>query len=270
MSTPGVTLRADDGVIERHRAEYLAQLVAPLDDMWAAFADGASGHALRAGDVEVGSCCVDEERQLLRFHLRPAWQHRSEELLRLVLEELEVESLLVATLDPGFLGPALDVAARIELHTLLYAPTVAPEAQVLDGLVVARVEDHARVVAFEEATLGAPRAFLEGYLRARIEREELLLHVEGSEILAAGELRRDRQQAGIAQLGVVVAAPARGRGLGARLLATLVARSRTEGLTPICSTEVGNHAARRAIERAGFRPAHRLVRVSFERSTPAP
>ncbi len=270
MNDPRLSLRVDDEVIGQQRAEYLAQLLAPLDDMWAAFADGAAGYSLRAGEDVVGSCCVDDERRLLRFYLRPAWQHRSEELLRLVLEELEVESLLVSTLDPGFLGPALDVAARIEPHTLLYAPTVAPEVQALDRLAVARVGDHARVVDFEEATLGAPRAFLEGYLLARIEREELLLHWEGSEVIAAGELRRDRQQPGIAQLGVVVAAPARGRGLGARLLATLVARSRAEGLTPICSTEVGNRAARRAIERAGFRPAHRLLRITFERSTPAP
>lgn len=267
---PRITLRADAGVLARHRAEYLAQLVAPLDDMWAAFADGATAYALRLGDEEVGSCCVDDEKQLLRFHVKRSWQHRAEELLRFALQELGVAGLLVATLDPGFLAPALDVAARVEPHTLLYAPGAAAEVQALDGLVVAQLADHARVVAFEEATLGAPRAFLEGYLRARTEREELMLHQEGRALLAVGELRRDRQQPGIAQLGVVVAVPARGRGLAARLLTTLVARSRAEGLTPLCSTEVGNRPARRAIERAGFRPYHRLLRITLERATPAP
>jgi len=264
-----LTLQADVGVLERHRAGHLAQLVAPQDDMWAAFGDGATGYALRVGDEEVGSCRLDDEKQLLRFYLRPAWQQRAEELLRLVVEELGVANLLVATLDPGFLAPALDVAVRIEPHTLLYAHRVAPEVPALDGLDLARVEDHERVVAFEETTLGAPRAFLEGYVRARIEREELWLRQEGREIVAVGELRRDREQPGIAQLGVIVAVPARGRGLAARLLAALVARSRAEGLTPICSTEVGNRSARCAIERAGFRPHHRLVRIAFERAAPS-
>lgn len=263
--TPRFTLRADVGVLERHRAEYLDQLVAPLDDMWAAFAEGATAYALRVEEEEVGACCLDDEKQLLRFHLRPAWRHCSEALLRFVLEELGVTSLLVSTQDPGFLAPALGLGARSEPHTLLYTARVAAEVPALAGLVLAQLADHAQVVAFEEATLGAPRAFLEGYLRARIERGELWLHLEGRELLAVGELRRDRQQPGIAQLGVIVAVPARGRGLAARLLAGLVARSRAEGLTPVCSTEVANHAARRAIERAGFRPDHRLVRLTFAR-----
>jgi len=259
------TVRADSGALDRHRADFLAQLVAPLDDMWAAFAEAATAYALRIGEEEVGTCCLDDEKQLLRFYVRPGWQHRAEELLRFALEELAVTSLLVSTQDPGFLAPALDLVARSEPHTLFYAARVAAEVPPLDGLVLAQPADLERVVLFEEATLGAPRAFLEGYLRERLERGELWLHEEGRELLAVGELRRDRQQPGIAQLGVIVAIPARGRGLAARLLAGLVARSRAEGLTAVCSTEVGNHPARRAIERAGFRPDHRLVRLTFAR-----
>ena len=38
---------------------------------------------------------------------------------------------------------------------------------------------------------------------------------------------------------------------------------RAEGLAPYCSTEFANIAARRAIERAGFRANHRVLRVGF-------
>jgi hypothetical protein len=40
-------------------------------------------------------------------------------------------------------------------------------------------------------------------------------------------------------------------------------RSTGEGLAPICSTEVTNVGARRAIERAGFRATQRLLRIEF-------
>ena len=60
ISTPvepdQLSLRADAAsVYGDQRAEYLAQLVAPMDDMWAAFADMAAPHALRVGDEVVGS-----------------------------------------------------------------------------------------------------------------------------------------------------------------------------------------------------------------------
>lgn len=236
-----------------------------MDDMWAAFAEQASGYALLAGGEVVGSCSLDDERRLLRFHVRPAGLHRPGDLLRLVLEELAVAHLMVFTQDPGFLGPALEVASSVAPHSLCFASRNAPEVPPLEGLVVGALGDHERIVDFEEAELGAPRGFLEGYVRVRLERGEMLLHQDGRVPVAIGELRRDRLQPGIAQLGVIVARAARGLGIGARMLSSLVARSRAEGLTPVCSTEVGNASARRAIERAGFRPRHRLLRVGFER-----
>jgi len=81
-----LSLRADAAAVYAdHRAAYLAQLVAPMDDMWAAFADMATPHALMVGEQAVGSCCVDEEGQLLRFYVRPRFQHHATALLRLAL-----------------------------------------------------------------------------------------------------------------------------------------------------------------------------------------
>lgn len=108
-----------------------------------------------------------------------------------------------------------------------------------------------------------PREFLEGYDRERLQRRELLLYEDGARLLCVGELRRDQQQAGIAQLGLIVHAEQRGQGIGTRMLSSLVMRSRDEGLIPYCSTEVENLGARRAIERAGFRANHRLLQVEF-------
>lgn len=259
-----LSLRPDAApVYDDQRTAYLAQLVAPMDDMWAAFADMATPHALLVGEEVVGSCCRDEEGQLLRFYVLPRFQQHATDLLRLALKELEVERMMVCTLDPGYLCPALDVASSVEPHTLLFAPATEPEGPGLDDLDLAQPGDHQRIVDFQAEEVGAPRDFLEHYVRERLERREMLLFEEGSELLCVGELRRDRQQAGIAQLGLIVRGQERGKGIGSRMLSSLVTRSREQGLTPHCSTEVTNLGACRAIERAGFRADHRVLRVGF-------
>jgi len=259
------SLRADaESVYGEHRAAYLAQLVAPMDDMWAAFADMAAPHALAVrGDV-AGSCSVDDEGRLLRFYVVPRFQHHSESLLRLALRELEVAHMMVPTLDPNYLSSALDLASSVEPHTLLFAPLAEPEGPGLDDLGLAKPDDHQRIVDYQVEEIGAPREFLNHYVHERLERQEMLLFEEGSRLLCVGELRRDQQQAGIAQLGLIVRGEERGKGIGTRMLSSLVTRSRAQGLTPYCSTEVTNPGARRAIERAGFRANHRMLRVGFE------
>jgi GNAT superfamily N-acetyltransferase len=259
-----LSLRGDAASVhDDHRIEYLAQLVAPMDDMWAAFADMATPHALMVGDEVAGSCSVDEKNRLLRFYVRPRFQHHSVELLRLLLRECKIEHMMVFTLDPNYLSSALDVASSVEPHTLLFAPVTEPETKGLEGLRVADHGDHRCIVDFQAEEIGAPRDFLERYLHQRIERREILLFEEGSRILCSGELRRDPQQVGIAHLGLIVRERERGKGIGSRMLSSLVTLSRAEGLTPHCSTEVTNPGARRAIERAGFRANHRVLRVGI-------
>ncbi|MEM9457329.1 MAG: GNAT family N-acetyltransferase [Myxococcota bacterium] len=262
MATPELSLRTNAVSTYRdHEAGYIAQLVAPMDDMWAAFADMAAPHALRIGDEVVGSCCADDDRQLLRFYVEAPFLDRAEALLRLALRELGVRRMMVPTSDPGFLSAALDVGTGVECHTLLFEHVVAPARPGLDGLVVAEPGDHARLVAFEADATGAPLGFLESYIAARLDRRELLVLEAEGEILSIGELRRDTRQDRVAQLGVVVGKQHRGKGIASAMMASLVRRSRDEGLRPCCSTEVGNMGARRAIERAGFQARHRLLAI---------
>ena len=81
------------------------------------------------GDEVAGSCSVDEEGRLLRFYVLPRFQHRSVALLCLALRELEATCMMVYTLDPNYLSSAMDVASRVEPHTLLFASVTEPEQE---------------------------------------------------------------------------------------------------------------------------------------------
>ncbi|MDF1798511.1 MAG: GNAT family N-acetyltransferase [Planctomycetota bacterium] len=244
------------------RASYLSQLTGPLDDMWLAFADMATCHSLVLDGEVVGMCRVDDERRLLRFHVEPTASDHAGRLLELILDELEVEAMIVHTTDPGFLSAALDHSDKVVADSLLFAAQAKPEGPGLDELALAEGQDHARIVDFQEAATGMPRAFLEPYASQRLELGELLLLEEDGELTAVGELRRDQEQPGIAHLGVIVHAERRGRGIATRLLTELVHRCHAEGLAAHCSPELTTRGARRAIARAGFRANHRLLRVT--------
>jgi GNAT superfamily N-acetyltransferase len=262
VNTEQLSLRADaSSVYTEHRAEYLAQLVAPMDDMWAAFADMGAPHALMVGDEVAGSCVVDAEGQLIRFYVVPRFQNKSGALLRLALRELKSTQMMVFTNDPNYLSTALDVADSVESHTLLFAQIAETETPGLDGLRVATLEDQQHIVDFEVDAIGAPREFLDYYVGARLERSEIVLLEDGAQIRCVGELRRDDSQKGVSQLGMIVGTEERGQGIGSRMMSELVTRSGGEGLTPYCSTEMTNVGARRAIERAGFRATHRILLV---------
>jgi hypothetical protein len=62
------------------RSEYQSNLVAPLDDMWAAFADQAQPHALLIGQELAGCCSIDEAGELHHFFVRSEFEEGAEEL----------------------------------------------------------------------------------------------------------------------------------------------------------------------------------------------
>lgn len=245
------------------RREHLDSLAGPMDDMWLSFADQAEHHLLLLEQQPVGICAVHPEHGLLGFHVKRRFEHRAPALLRLALGRLQPAHMNVATLDPGFLAAALDVAASVETHTLMYSLVAEADSEGLGDLERAGAQDLEAVVDFQRQALGAPEEFLRAYGQQRIAAGELWLVISANQLQATGELRVDAHQEGIAQLGLVVGQEQRRKGLGSRLMCSLVERSQAQGLRPHCSTEVDNLGAQRAIERAGFRSSQRIVRVGF-------
>ncbi|CAN5603121.1 hypothetical protein BH11ACT8_BH11ACT8_11920 [soil metagenome] len=238
-------------------------LVAPEDDMWAAFADLAAPHALTLGAQLVGRFSVDEERRLHGFYVGDDFEAMAPALLAHVVEELGVSAAMASTVDPLFLARALAAGGPTRPVALIYDHVARPETEETLNVRLAVGADHAAAVAFCAGATGAPESFLVPYTAERIDLHELLLVEDAGAIVATGECRVDRRAPGHAHLGLVIGAEVRGQGLGSRLLHTLTGLCVEQGLTPRCSTEPTNLAAQRAIRRAGFRVRHQVLRVAM-------
>lgn len=242
---------------------YRRTLLAPQDDMWATFADLATPHALECDGHTAGCCAVNDDREMLFFHASESYRDRAGKLFGEAIRRLDTAAAVVCTNDPLFRSVCEAIGAASEATALLYRHEGKPSGAPLAPLRVATMDDHTDAVAFSQAATGMPRAFLEPYLAGHIGRGDILLHEDGGEIVATGECRTDLRQRGYAHLGIVVATDRRGHGLGSGLMHALVLEARQRGLTPLCSTEPNNVAARRAIDRAGFREYHRVMRVAL-------
>ena len=239
--------------------------VAPMDDMWAAFARMATPFMVLRDGKPIAHFAVDDQNELRMFHVRPAIA-RPDDVFRQVVNERGIGAALPATIDPAFTAHCLDHAAAVEVKALLYHHAVAPEPvkEPLGSMRVAADADHAAAVAFCQRAIGAPPEFLNGYLAQRIAAGELFLHATNDypdEILGTGEFRADDANPGTVHLGLIVGEAARGKGLGTAIFDYLVREAIRRNLTPLCSTEPENAAARRVIERSGFRSWHRVLRV---------
>lgn len=243
--------------------QYEASLTAPRDDMWASFSDMATTRAILVDGVVAGFCSVDEGNALHRFFVRPALVNNQAQILAEVVAQLGLTKAYPCTIDLAFTQTCLAVGARNVPVGLMYHHTqTAPETPGFEMQVSAEA-DLDRAVAFVCAATDDTEEFLRPYVAVRVSRRELFMMIEGSEWLAIGECRKDDRAPGFAHVGMIVGQKYRGAGLGTQVLSYLVQIAFERGWAPLCSTEPENRAARRAIERVGFREYHQVLRVDL-------
>ena len=100
-------------------------------------------------------------------------------------------------------------------------------------------------------------------LLERIAKKELSGIWRGGELLGAGELRVSPSQAGVADVGMVIAPIAREAGLATQILQQLRHDGQKRGYRLVCSTETTNVPAQKAIARAGFHSKHRILEIGL-------
>ena len=258
---------ADD--VAALREAHMASLAAPLDGMWEAFAAAAAHYAIHSETERLGYFCVNEEGQVLQFHLAPTSCTDAPSVFSEVVAHDDVRGAIVSTAEPVFLGLCLDHLKRTQVHTVLYedhvrgevAPPTLGELQ----LDVVEADELEAVADFERGCLDwDPGDWLAGYLKNLVARGELYAFRSGEELVAIGEVRKSDTQKPYADLGVMVARRHRGTGIASYVLWRLKDLCYDRSWKPICSTGVENIGAQRAIARVGFISRYRLLEIAFE------
>lgn len=253
---------------------YMRHTTAPLDGMWlCGLVPLARHYGLYEASELAGFCCVNEDGYLLQFLMDPKYQQRSSELFASIvhgdLSAGEIKGAFASTAEPEYLSLCADHYSSITVNALMYQLADTPwslQSRVVNTpLAMSAVEapQLAEAVEFAMAAIGAPPEWLTGYYANLIDRHELFGLWEEGRLIAAGESRGyDDYQTDYADVGVIVAASERSRGLATRVLKHLIAMNEEKSLSSICSTEAGNIAAQKAITRAGFLARNRILQFN--------
>ncbi len=256
------------------KQQYMNLTTAPLDGMWmAGFVPMARHFGIFENDRLIGFFCINDDDYLLQFHVTPERQEQSSLLFNTLLSQEEpiipkIIGAFVSTAEPYYLALCLDSFPQFKSHTLMYQNT-APKKLVVSQetktqMNVIKSEQLSAAVEFGKTAIGAPEEWLTGYFSNLINRQELHGYWQDGCLIATGECRRfDQYQTEYADLGFIVAQSHREQGLGTKVFKYLVTLAKTKGLQPICSTEMANVGAQKAITRAGLFAGNRIIQFDI-------
>jgi GNAT superfamily N-acetyltransferase len=270
-----ITIKKIDSIdqLSELKQEYMNQATAPLDGMWlAGFVPMADHFGFYEGEELVGYFCVNSDRFVLQFYLAVEHQNQAGSLFASIMEKNnsevgEIAGAFASTAEPNYLSRCLDQFTKFKVNALMYqrVETARPakKEDIELQLVPVRKDQLAELVTFANSTIGAPVEWLEGYYANLISRQELYAVWQNDTLIAAGECRGyDEYQTEYADLGMLVAKTERGKGIATMVLIQLLKLAESQGLKPICSTEMSNIGAQKAISRAGFYAPNRIIEFS--------
>ncbi len=108
---------------EQLRSQRQQTLVAPEDDMWAAFADMASPHSLTVGTRLAGRFSVEEGHKIHGFFVIDEFEEAATEWFAQVVDELNISAAMASTVDPRFLSLSLTEGGPAQPVALMYDHT---------------------------------------------------------------------------------------------------------------------------------------------------
>ncbi len=254
---------------------YIASTTTAIDGMWLfGFVPMAEHFGFYDDEKLVGFYCVNDEGYLLQFYLCDEYLGWSAAMFNQLFQSdsapaRQLTGAFVSTAEPYLLSLCLDRFEKYQVNALMYqkhqACVIKRDNEQEMDLRLMVMSDLEQAIGFTVAHVGMPAEWLKGYYTGLISREELWGYWDGDCLKATGESRgRNGYQVGYADLGMIVAEPERGKGVGTAVLKSLVKITETNGLKPICSTEAENIGALKAIERAGFFAGHRILQFEVK------
>lgn len=250
------------------KRQYLNSLGVPLDGMWESFVEGGAHWAIlgMSADVQncsdpIGYCVLNDEQKVLQFFTRDIQDgpHAFEQMRT----QLAPSGAFVATQQAAYLSYCLDHQRSLAVNALLYREAAGPVTPSGLELRVVTEGEFEKAVEFGIAVLGCDLGWLQGYYKDHIAKQQLFGGWKDGSLIAIGECRISETQKPYADVGMMVAEKHRGQGLATDILRNLRHMCKARGLKAICSTEVENVAAQKAITNAGFVSEHRILEIGF-------
>ena len=251
------------------RKSFYNSLTSPFDGMWDELVhDHGQLWGFYEEDQIIGYCSKDQEGNIINFFLLENYNQLKTELFKRALFMLEARQAIVSTNNPDFLVVSLDKSKKMVVHSYLFENENEPILAKPDDIEEAELEpaqkkDLQDMVAFCQKNIEADPNWLEGYLKRLIERKEIFLIKNNDTIIGSCEVRKSTTQEGLADLGVIVDATVRKKGVGSWLMAKAKEICLSQGNAPICSCEQANIGSRKMIENAGFSTKNMILKVSF-------
>lgn len=247
------------------KTEHLRSLSAPLDAYWEEALIGFADHyEMKVDGDRAGFYATNAEQQLVAFYLTQKYASHGEKGMAYVISKHKIKEALVGTNDSYFLSLCLGVAKNQRVHTLLFEDNekLMPDAKGSLSMTfeMAGEEDFEDVVRHYVAASGAidtesvEAGFegLKGYVRSLMDTHHIFVLREDGKVVATSECRISNTQKPFADVGMIVAAEHRRKGVGSHILARTKAFCYEKGAIPICSCEAENIGSKKAIANAGF------------------
>ncbi len=200
------------------------------------------------------------EDTLVEFYVSPDNLNHSTQIFAAVLEHSAAARVLCKSFDHQLLFPALARPARVQPTGLLFRsisnPAFTPRADV--HLRPGTAADVAPILAINDGFFDSA-AEINAYAACDglfvLERHGQLIGCGIGKAVISGRPHID--------IGMLVAAPQRGNGYGAYLIAHLKQHYLQQGLQPVCGCSIDNPASQHALIRAGFSCRHRLLQITY-------
>ena len=257
--------KSDPANLSDLKKEYYNGLTSPLDGMWEVFTTMADHYSISVNDEHVGYCVINDEKKMLQFYVVSSVDPMT--VFLQILKDYSLSTAMVHSFETPFFNLCLDHQTAVSVNALQYhvaENTKLSPAQL--GSAQFTLMTHTQLEAavdFAHDALGADRGWLHGYYKERIQRNELYGLWLENKLIGAGECRISSTQTSVADVGMVVAKSHRTQGIGTEILKGLIQLCKERDLMAICSTEVGNIGAQKAITKSGFIAVQRIVEITF-------
>ena len=254
----------DNHIVAPMKIEWRKSLLAPQDGMWESFMENATHWMFKEEHETIGYACVDDANQVLQFFILPHWLQNSATVFKQFIHQEKITKGIVGTNNPVFQSIAMHCQKSVEVATYLFTDffTVEPDND-LGNLSVAENDDLEKLVDFCHISMGAPKAWLTGYVDDLIKKQALFVLNDGSKIMGTCEVRTSESQPTVADIGVIVSPQYRKKGVGTYLLGKAKTIAIQWNKKPICSCEKDNIGSLKAIQNNGFRSIHQMLLLNF-------